>query len=292
MSSQLTHATPQDDPGQHAADAHQHRQALRDLIAIGTGFAHLLHAQAIAQAAQAPAQQAASTPPTPASPTPTQPQGTPAAPTLATLAAAFDQVARAVRRCILLAQHLANPKQPASTPTQHRTAARKQIIRAVEDLIQRPSDDTGHDPDAANALRAELHDRLDAPDLDDDIATRPVAEVIKEITRDLGLDAMPGTRPFQRRTPADIARLNARAAAPTSPRQATPGPQVPGPVAAQRPPNPGRDEQGSAGPTATSRPLAPVHASNKPPDDTAEAIAFVLHHGTRAAARCRPPPGT
>ena len=260
---------------------------MRDLIDMGTDFARILHSQA-AQAAQTPAapdQQAASTPSAPA-----LAPSAPVANTLVSLAAAFDQVARAVRRCILLAQSLADPKRPARTSAQHRTAAHKQIIRAVEDTIQRPSYDTDCDRDTAEALRAELHERLDAPDLDDDIQTRPVADIIKEICNDLGLDRMPGTRPFARRTPADVARLCAQAAAPSAARQDSAGPQAPGYGAAQRHPGPERDEYEPAGPAVTPRaPPGPVRPGL--PDDPAEAVAFVLRHGARADARWHPPPG-
>lgn len=54
-------------------------------------------------------------------------------------------------------------------------------------------------------------DRLDAPDLEDDITTRPVAD-ITEICRDLGRDALPGTHPWTRRTPNDIRHPGAPAA--------------------------------------------------------------------------------
>ena len=87
----------------------------------------------------------------------------------------------------------------------------------MEDAIDRAAH-LNRRPIDADALRAELHERLDAPELadalDDDIAARPVTEIITEICRDLGLglDDMPGTCPARRRTPADIATLDARAA--------------------------------------------------------------------------------
>ena len=213
----------------------------------------------------------------------------------------------------MLAQRLDKPD-----PARHRTAARKRIIRAVEDLIQRADDDgIESDPDSADALHAELHERLDAPDLDADIATRPVPDIIADITRDLGLGLLPGTRPFQRRTPADVALLCARAAAPTS--QAGAGPQglvQPQPSAARRHPgtqpdrsNPARPGAGLQGP-GQPRPAAArnqpgtypdrrdpdrpaARAGDRPDDpfDPAEVVASILRQGAPAHPRWRPPPG-
>ena len=309
MPAPATHATPQDDPGPHAADAQYYRQALHGLVDTGTDLARLLHAQAMAQAGAAPITQPA---PHAAAPAPqaedAQLAPTPTTPTpLVSLAAAFDQVARAVRRCIALARSLdAAPPNPA----RHRTAARKRILREVEDSIQRTAPTHGEGPDSADGLTAELRDRLDAPDLDADISSRPVADVIKDICRDLGLGAAPGTRPFKRRTPADLARLHARAAAPTRanhpgaspqpPRPEAPGPESPGPESpgpqppshgtAHPTPGPQPDGRtaGPGGPAATplGRP-APGHPGAILPDDPAGAVALIQRHA--AEARWRQP---
>jgi len=203
MSTHATQAAHPDDPGQQAADAGFYRAALHDFITIGTSLAHHLHQQVTAQPQPAP--QAPDAQPAPA------PQ-----PALAPDAAviAFDRLARAVRRSIALARRLNDPVAPAKDPAAHRAAARKRILREVEDAIGRTSQDD-RDAGDAESLTAELHDRLDGPDLDDDLASRPVADIITELCRDLGLAAMPGTTPWKRRTPADIAALRARAAAPT-----------------------------------------------------------------------------
>lgn len=134
-------------------------------------------------------------------------------------AEAFERVSRATRRAILVARHVAQQiaqraaASPAPTPTltpaQRRTAARARLIREVQDTIQtkaRPAD--------ADALRAELIDRLDSPELDADLLARPVADLIADFLRDLGLAHPPGARPIGRRTPADIAHLNLLAALP------------------------------------------------------------------------------
>ena len=112
---------------------------------------------------------------------------------------AFDRVSRTVRRTVLLSRRL------TADPAHGRTAAaRREIIRKVEDAITRAD---------KPALHAELHERLDAPELDDEIGNKPVADIIADIIHDLGLDRLPGTpTPWCRRTPAEIRTLHARAA--------------------------------------------------------------------------------
>ncbi len=279
MSVQLTQATHQNDPahqdgpGQRAADLHGYRHVLHDLIDMGADLARLLHGQAAAQAARQAAQQDAGQPPPPA----------PDA--LISITAAFDRIARAVRRSIALACSL-DAVQPANDPARHRAAARKRILRTVEDSIQRTSQDDGPGSAEAEALAAELHDRLDAPDLDDDLTTRPVAEIITEICRDLGLASLPGAHPWKRRTPADIEQLCARAAAASRPH-----PQNPRQGASQPPP--GFPPPGPATiPRARSAPIhpAPIQVGSSPPEETAEELATIPRHPTRPRGQWPPPP--
>jgi len=304
MSASATQATPQNDPGPVATDGRGHGAALDGLISIGADFARLLHDQATAQAAQ---QAAASAPQAAAHPAPqaaaAQPAPAPApAASLQDLAAAFDSISRTVRRCIMLAHSLDTPKQPrtpAPDRTADRTAARKRILRAVEDTLGRQDyDDSYRVCDPTEVLHAELLDRMDAPDLDREITNRPIDDIIKNILRDLGLTALPGTRPWKRRTPADIAELCARAAAPSrpagsDPREPGPGPQPPSPGAAQHSPDPQPDqrepgERADPAAAARARP-GPVHSGPGLPEDPAEAVAFVLRHA--ADPRWRLPEG-
>ncbi len=302
MSATATQDTPQDDPGPHAADTRGHGAALDGLISMGTGIARLLHDQAHAQVAQQAAAQPQPEQQRPPHAAAAQPAPAPAA-SLQDLAAAFDSISRTVRRCIMLAQSLDTPKQHARTPapnhtaTPDRTAARKRILHAVEDTLGRQDyDDSYRVCDPTEALHAELLDRMDAPDLDRDIASRPIDDIIKDILRDLGLAALPGTRPWKRRTPADIAQLNARAAAPsrpagTTPREPGPGPQPPSPGAAQHSPDPQPDQREPGDPAdSAATPRAqpgPTHPRPGLPKDPAEAVAFVLRHA--ADPRWRPP---
>ena len=48
----------------------------------------------------------------------------------------------------------------------------------------------------------------------DDITATPIAEIIADLCRDLGIAALPGTKPWMRRTPADIQLLHRRATPP------------------------------------------------------------------------------
>jgi hypothetical protein len=151
-------------------------------------------------------------------------------------AVTFDRIARAIRRTIVLARHLRDPATPR--PAEQRTTARKRILRDVEDAIHRSE---RRNPDK-ELLRAELHERLDAPDLDADLLSRPIPEIIAEICRDLGIaSAAAGPLPWKRRTPEDLAALCAAAARhPRSPQPPdAPPPHPPGP-AADRPAEPER----------------------------------------------------
>ncbi len=275
MSAQPSPTPPPDDPGQHAADPHGYGEVLHDLITMGAGFARLLHGQATTQAhaAQHPAASA-----------PQDTTAQPAPDALIPLATAFDRIARAVRRSILLARSLAQPVQPAPLqpahdPARTRAAARRRILREVEDAIQRPS--ATADRPGAEALRAELRDRLEAPDLDDDITTRPVADIITELCRDLGLAALPGARPWKRRTPEDIRQLHARAAVPSAVPQPSAGPQAPRRDATPRSPDPSPDQRTLVPRTQPG----PVYSAIGPPEDPARTIAMILRHPTNPAGR-------
>ena len=271
MSSHPTHTTPQDDPTKPPADPHGYRAVLHDLIGMGAGLARLLHAQANHQAEAARA--AVPPPPTPAMPY------EPPATTLVTLTNAFDRISRAVRRCIALAERLAHPPAPARDPAHTRTTARKHILRAVEDTIHRAA----NEGDRAESLTIELRERLDAPDLDWDLANRPIPDIIAELCRDLGLAAAPGTNPWRRRTPADIQDLCARAAAPTR----TPHPGTPSNPAPHHDTTPRALHPWDANPHTGP---APAQANANPPDDPANTIALILRHPAHHRAQWHPPP--
>ncbi len=115
--------------------------------------------------------------------------------------AAFDKIARTIRRTILLLMKLAEPPAPARIAAP-RAAAGKPVLRVVED-----------DRAEAARPRAEL-DRLERLDQDEEIGDLPVGDIIDGIRRDLGLAPVVQTERLMRRTPNEIAALRARAAEP------------------------------------------------------------------------------
>ena len=122
---------------------------------------------------------------------------------LAQLAATYERTGRGVRRTIAFCQRLA---QPARDPAK-RAAARRHIIRAVEDAIERT--DTRADPDI---LRAELYERLETSEFDEELDHLPPEQAVEHILRDFGLANIAALPPYPRRTPAHLAALAARAA--------------------------------------------------------------------------------
>ncbi len=211
---------------QATEDARHCRLVLMDLMDMAHGVARVMHRHVTAPAEAAPQAAPASAPPAPV------------IPPLAA-AASFDRACRNIRQTVMLVEQVGRPKPPASRPGAHRIAARKRIIREVEDVIQR----TAHGP-RAERLYAELAERLDAPDLEEELDTRQVAEIVTDLCRDLGLAHTEGNHPWKRRRPADIAALRAVAARP------------PGAGFAATPMRPVRERTGGdpAGGAAGSRP--------------------------------------
>ena len=101
---------------------------------------------------------------------------------------AFERIARCVRRSAMLVRRLAEPVAPFAHPAAHRMATRARVLRAVEDTINGSCE-----ADAAESLHAELRERMDAPELEDEIGDRPTEEIIAEICADLGVTAIAAT---------------------------------------------------------------------------------------------------
>lgn len=108
------------------------------------------------------------------------------------VAASFTTVARAIRRTVLLAERIDQGWARRGIADDRQAMARRQIERGVMDAIGRE----------ANGSRAEhladaLAERLDRPEMLDEIALRPAAEIIEAVCRELrvGLARMaPGPR--------------------------------------------------------------------------------------------------
>jgi hypothetical protein len=179
-------ATPPAETDRDAQDALLYRDVLHELIAMGMDHTRDVHRESQEQ-----------------------PSANGKARGAIAYANAHENLARGIRRSILLARTVAEPIPARRSPAERRVADRSAIIRAVEDKIHCLAAD--HD---ADTLTAEFHERLDSPDLAIDLSYRPVAEIIIQICRDLGLEAVPGADPWKRRKPRDLAILRARAAGP------------------------------------------------------------------------------
>jgi hypothetical protein len=171
-------------------------RVLRHLVEVGDELVEMVHRES-RQIAQAQAEREAGIldPQTAPSPGPSSgPQSD--------LLGAYERVTRSMRRSIMLYRKLVEAKKSPSA--QHRIAARKKIIRDVEDAIQ-----ANAEPGEEEKLHAEFLERLDRPELDNEIASRGIAEIVTDITRDLGIAGLYDAHPWKRRTPHDIAILNA-----------------------------------------------------------------------------------
>ncbi len=101
---------------------------------------------------------------------------------------AFNQVSRAIRRTVMLAERLDQGWATRRRADDRHEMAKRQIARGVEDAIERAGvGEAGREAqgDRAEQLTDALAERLDAMD---DIGSRPAEEVIAEICRDLGVD--------------------------------------------------------------------------------------------------------
>jgi hypothetical protein len=167
------------------------KRVIRHLVEIGDEFAEMVRQEA-RQSIQAQAEAAKRHP---------DPQWAPPQVVPLSVSDAYERLTRSIRRSMMMYQKLSEPQK--APPAYNRVAARKKIIRDVEDAINRKA--TG---DHAETLRVELVERLERPEFDDELANRTVGEIVTEICRDLGISDL---RACTRRTPRDIAILHARA---------------------------------------------------------------------------------
>ena len=258
MSSTLpgnTTPTPTTTPttGLTPAAADLYRGILHDLILMGANMARHVHDHATTPLAPAPLPTAevapASHAPTPseaptAPPAPT-PTNTPLTPALTpadlpALAVAFDRLARTVRRTILLAQHLDDPRpttprpqNPPRHPLDLATTPDHELPDHEPPTHDHPGEPHDERPGPNTIPHTPNHhdhrdrlDRLDRLDPDDFTAdhTRPLHELIAEIRQDLSLP------PAQPPTPQP----------PNAPPPASPPPPPPPPAPPPTKPTPPR----------------------------------------------------
>jgi hypothetical protein len=139
--------------------------------------------------------------------TPPPPDAKPQPDRLPKLSAALEGIARCLRRTIDMHERLGQPAPVRRNSDQlPRKVAKRRILREVEDALGVLADPADHE-----SLREDLRDRLDRPELDDEIDNRPIGHIIMDIRRDLGLENRPGQEPWTRRTTAEWVDLCARA---------------------------------------------------------------------------------
>jgi hypothetical protein len=121
----------------------------------------------------------------------------------------FCRVSRSIRQSMMYCQQLTGSSPQADAAGPRRVAARKQVIRAVEDAIHRDAP-----ADEVETLRSELAERMEGPEFDDDLDGRPIEEIVNAIRADLGIRGRASAEQWPRRMPEDILVLSDRAAAP------------------------------------------------------------------------------
>ena len=122
-----------------------------------------------------------------------------AVPRVEVLALALDRVSRSVRRSVALLRRM-QAGWPRAASSDDRTAmVRRQVARRVTDMIRNAADG-----EAAERLFDELAERLGDPAIEHEILALPVEEIVRRISRDLGLaahayGAEPATPPARNR---------------------------------------------------------------------------------------------
>ena len=172
-----------------------YRTVLHALIDQGANLARLVHDRAAATPGTAPDQ--------PPGPDPT---------------VAFDRAARAVRRCIALARHIAQSpgrRRPALPRPAHRRPRPAHPRRRGRDPQEAPRAGRRRPLRRVQRTPGRPHPRARPP------GPLVVEDVIEEICRDLGVAVQGRSWVWRRRTPGDLATLRDRAAAPLRPAPAS-----------------------------------------------------------------------
>ena len=97
------------------------------------------------------------------------------------LVRALDRVSRSVRRCLALKRRM-QAGWPNAGSDNRLAMVRRQVARGVAEVIRR-----GSDGEPAERLFDELAERLDEPGFAEEALALPVEEVVRRISRDLGL---------------------------------------------------------------------------------------------------------
>ena len=106
-----------------------------------------------------------------------------AVPRVDRLTRALERVSRLVRRCIALQKRMEAGWPRARSADDRPAMMRRQVKRAVSEVIRRVSDSD----DTAERLFDDLYERLDDPAFEQALLDWPVADIVRQVCRDLGL---------------------------------------------------------------------------------------------------------
>jgi hypothetical protein len=175
--------TPSQAQAQAQARAEARAQRLARLADVAMGLAEATAAQAhtLLQSAENPAE---------------------IAEPLATLNRSFDHLSRTIRQTTALERKLDEPEKSLDIQ-----AARHKILRGAEDMIELRA------PAAKREnLLADLYERLDDPEFDEQLTNTDFETLITEVIRDLGVGPTVAENYGKPRAPAEVAALRLRAA--------------------------------------------------------------------------------
>jgi hypothetical protein len=184
---------------QRTQDHEYCRRVLLGLIGMGNDVATLVHRQILSTA------EATEPVSDPGPDNSAQKPGATAAPAANEKAIAlFDLAARTVRRTVLLLHKLNQPAQQRNAAANdHPTNPHNRVIRAIQDNFPLPLEGDG-----AEYLQADYLDRLDQPDITENIAALP-DDILQEIIRDFTVAHVAAAHLANRRASTAASAANA-----------------------------------------------------------------------------------
>ncbi len=181
--------------GGAAARTERDQRILDRLAEMGMDIAEALHGRILTLAAAEPTAPAQAQPAENAVEHASAPRAADQAASELTLA--FQRTARAVRQCLALKPKLAEDwrrgaerERALAIEAGRRVRRKAEVRRAVEQAIsERPETphDRAHDKGISERLFADLYDRLESPEIGDELGRHTVGDIATGICRDLGV---------------------------------------------------------------------------------------------------------